>query len=106
MFCEKNNNGNGNGRNGHIKAKGGDGSTFPSGITARWSFTAAQCYYTHLDCRNCVLIPYCKSADFIMRRVVAELIRRHGLNKIKKHLSKEELKDIDDLKISDIIEDT
>ena len=103
MFCEKNH--NGNGRNGHIKSKGGDGSTFPSGITARWSFTAAQCYYTHLDCKNCVLIPYCKSANFIMRRVVAELIRRHGLDKIKKHLTKEELKDIDDLKIDDIIED-
>lgn len=40
-----------------------------------------------------------------MRRVVAELIRRHGLDKIKKHLTKEELKDIDDLKIDDIIED-
>ena len=103
MFCEKNH--DGNGRNGHIRPKGGDGSTFLSGITARWSFTAAQCYYTHLDCKNCVLIPYCKSANFIMRRVVAELIRRHGLDKIKKHLSKEELKDIDDLKINDIIDD-
>lgn len=103
MFCKENN--DGNGRNGHIKPKGGDGSTLPSGITARWSFTAAQCYYTKLDCDHCLLEDYCATADFIMRRVVAELVRRHGVKKIKKHLSKEELKDIDDLKISDIIDD-